>query len=122
CGSIPFTPAHGRWASSFLVWLLGVSTPGYGSNASGARYMRTMTKMMIWNEIGLLLFPFGVGIACAAFYFGGIRWTLQRVATRSGAAQYLLLSFLIRSVIVLAAFYLAANGRWQHVLASMAGF
>ncbi|MFO7320261.1 MAG: ATP synthase subunit I [Chloroflexota bacterium] len=78
--------------------------------------------MMIWNEIGLLLFPFGVGIACAAFYFGGLRWTLQRVATRSGAAKYLLLSFLIRSVIVLAAFYLAANGRWQHVLASMAGF
>jgi F1F0 ATPase subunit 2 len=71
----------------------------------------------------LLLIPaFGAGVALGVFYFLGLWWTIRRLSIVRGPALWALASFLLRSGIVLAGFYLVMAGRWQNLLACLAGF
>ncbi len=62
-----------------------------------------------------------VGIALGVFYFYGLWWTVRRLNSPH-AAILLPVSFLVRGAVVVGGFYLVMDGRWQSLLAALAGF
>lgn len=64
---------------------------------------------------------FAVGAALGAFYFLGLWWTVRRLDSRNPAAL-LLLSFLLRTAVVIGGFYLIMDGRWELLLTALGGF
>lgn len=69
------------------------------------------------------------GAGLGAFYFGGLWWTLGRILDSLSPASepkvpfgLALGSFVVRTVITLAGFYLVANGDWIRLLLCLAGF
>jgi F1F0 ATPase subunit 2 len=71
----------------------------------------------------LMLIPaFGAGAALGAFYFLGLWWTIRRLPIVRVPALWTTVSFVVRSGIVLAGFYLVMAGRWENLLACLAGF
>ncbi len=62
------------------------------------------------------------GAALGAFYFGGLWWTTQRLITAANPAPLAFASFVVRTVVTLGGFYLAAGGHWARMLACLAGF
>ena len=63
-----------------------------------------------------------VGAVLGAFYFGGLWITVRRVAIAGQPALLLFLSFLLRAGVVLLGFYFVMDGRWERLVACMAGF
>jgi F1F0 ATPase subunit 2 len=70
----------------------------------------------------ILLSVFGAGVGLGAFYFLGLWWTVRRLPTVRVPALWTTVSFVVRSGIVLAGFYLVMAGRWENLLACLAGF
>jgi len=69
-----------------------------------------------------LLVAFLAGAALAALFFGGLRFTIQRLPT---ARRPMLLaggSVLIRTVVVVAGFVWVGDGEWQRYVAALLGF
>jgi F1F0 ATPase subunit 2 len=64
----------------------------------------------------------GAGIVLGVFYFGGLWWTTQRLLTVSNPALLALASFVVRTVLTLAGFYLVAGSHWVSLIVSLAGF
>lgn len=62
------------------------------------------------------------GALLGLFYFGGLWWTVQRLAQSGSPGLLTLGSFFIRTLVTLAGFYLLADGQWQRLLACLAGF
>jgi F1F0 ATPase subunit 2 len=75
------------------------------------------TSELLWLVAALL-----VGGALGVFYFGGLWWTVRRIAQARRAGLLLLASFAARAVITLLGFYLVAGGRWERLLATVTGF
>lgn len=63
-----------------------------------------------------------IGIALGVFYFGGLWLTVRSVTKVQRPAMLVFGSFLGRMGIVLLGFYLVMNGRWERMVAVMAGF
>lgn len=62
--------------------------------------------MVEYNQWMLYLFSVSSGIALAVIYFGGLWYTIQYFVKSSKNSHFLLIiSFLIRSVVVLLGFY-----------------
>jgi F1F0 ATPase subunit 2 len=76
---------------------------------------------MIRNP-GILVLVFGGGIALSAFFFGGLWWTTRRGMASTMPAAWFLPSLMLRTGVVVAAFYIVALGDWQRLLACMLGF
>jgi len=62
------------------------------------------------------------GILLGAFFFGGLWWTIRKSLASTQPALWLIGSLLLRTITVLAGFYLVAQGDWRHLLASLSGF
>lgn len=62
------------------------------------------------------------GIVIGLIFFGGLHWTISRLADAQQPVTLVLGSFVIRSVIALAGFYLVAGDRWERVIAAAVGF
>ncbi|GIW83184.1 MAG: hypothetical protein KatS3mg105_4991 [Gemmatales bacterium] len=62
------------------------------------------------------------GAALGLFYFGGLWWTVRRIAHAQHPAGLLLASFVLRTLIVLIGFYFVMSGHWERLLACLAGF
>ncbi len=62
-----------------------------------------------------------VGTALGVFYFYGLWWTVRRLNSHH-AAIWLPVSFLVRGAVVVGGFYLVMDGRWEPLLAALAGF
>jgi F1F0 ATPase subunit 2 len=60
----------------------------------------------------------GIGL----FHFGGLWWTVQRMNHIRNSAYGFVLSFFIRTGISVGLFYLIFDGRWEKLLAALAGF
>lgn len=58
-------------------------------------------------------------------FFGGLWWTVQRIDSAQHPVRLVLASFLGRTAIALAGFFLiagGAGGRWERVVVAMVGF
>lgn len=62
------------------------------------------------------------GGAFGAAYFGGLWLTVRSLSTMDQPALWLMVSFVCRVSIVLTGFYYVMGGRWEQLLACMAGF
>ena len=62
------------------------------------------------------------GVVLGVVHFGGLWLTVRRLSTAQSPALLFLVSFLVRTAVVVAGFYLIMNGRWEPALACVAGF
>jgi F1F0 ATPase subunit 2 len=74
------------------------------------------------NELYVYLLPLMAGIGLGLFFFGGLWLTTRQVLKMRHPAWLILLSFLGRTALTLAGFYLLAQGRWERLLAAIVGF
>jgi F1F0 ATPase subunit 2 len=61
------------------------------------------------------------GVLLGAVFYGGLWWTVRRVAARS-QALWLFGSFLVRSTLALLVFYAYARSGWQALALCFLGF
>ncbi len=73
------------------------------------------------HEPAALLPAVLAGIALGAIHFGGLWWTVRRMASVRRPAPWLLGSLLLRSSILLAGLYAAGAGHWPRLLACLLG-
>ncbi len=62
------------------------------------------------------------GTVVGALYFGGLWWTVQRVARSPRPGVLLLASYWVRTAVALALFYVIMKGDWLRLLICLAGF
>ncbi len=62
------------------------------------------------------------GVALGVFFFGALWWTVRHLPEVRHPALLVFVSFLGRTAAVLAGFVLMSGGRWERVLACLAGF
>jgi F1F0 ATPase subunit 2 len=74
------------------------------------------------NEWFYLLLALVAGIVLGISYFGGLWLTLLRLSGSRHPALLAFGSFIGRSGIILAGFYLVTDGQWERLAASLAGF
>jgi F1F0 ATPase subunit 2 len=73
------------------------------------------------NDILMLSLQFWAGVLLGAFFYGGLWWTVRRVAANA-SALWLLGSFLVRAILVLAGLYAVTRGEWPGIAACFGGF
>ena len=69
-----------------------------------------------------LVFPLAVGVALGVFHFGGLWWTVRRMASMQRPWLLLWASFLVRSVVTVGGFLLVADSGWERIVACVVGF
>ena len=74
------------------------------------------------NELLTLMFVLIAGILLGTIFFGGLWWTVCKVASSKQPAVLLLVSLLIRMSIVLVGFYFFGRGHWERFLICLFGF
>ncbi len=62
------------------------------------------------------------GMGLGLFYFGGLWLTSRQMPTCRRPTPLLVVSFLGRTAVVLAGFYVVMGGRWERILACLVGF
>lgn len=62
------------------------------------------------------------GLIMGAIFFGGLRWTVRKGVSSKRPALWIVGSFLLRTGVVVAGFYVVADGHWQRLLACVFGF
>jgi F1F0 ATPase subunit 2 len=76
-----------------------------------------VTELLLPVALALL-----AGVALGLFYFGGLWLTVQRVTTSQRPELLTLGSFVLRMAVTLAGFYWVMDGRWERLVACLAGF
>jgi len=77
---------------------------------------------MTMNELVNLLFFFLAGVGMGLVYFGGLWWTVKRLARSPKPHLLTLGSFAVRSGFILAGLYwIAREGRWEAIVVSLLG-
>jgi F1F0 ATPase subunit 2 len=76
----------------------------------------------LWMLALVMILALLAGVLLGAFFFGGLWWTVQRGVSSSWTAAWFLGSLVLRTAIVLAGFYFVSGGRWDGLLACLAGF
>ena len=74
------------------------------------------------SDILALALAFFAGALLGVFFFGGLWWTVQKGVTSETPALWFLGSLLLRTGLVLAGFYLAAQGHWSRLAVCLLGF
>lgn len=74
------------------------------------------------GNILIMIAIFFAGILLGAFFFGGLLWTVQWGLSAKHPALLFFGSWLIRIGIVVGAFFLIFNGRWERIFVCVAGF
>ncbi len=69
-----------------------------------------------------LVLAFCAGLALGAFFFGGLWWTVQKMTVSQRPYLLSLVSFLIRTTVILFCFYLLLQAEWYYLLAALFGF
>lgn len=69
-------------------------------------------------QLGLVLLA---GVGLGVLYFGGLAWTVRRLVA-GGGVLLTLFSFLLRSAVLLAGFWLLAGTRAECWIACLVGF
>src|SRR3990172_6823784 len=79
-------------------------------------------RRMSMNETLTLALAWVAGAGLGAFFFGGLWWTVRKVASSRRPALWFFASALLRMGIALAGFYLVAGGQWERLIACLLGF
>ena len=69
-----------------------------------------------------LSIAFLLGGTVGLFHFGGLWFTIRRMSRVRNPEVEFVLSFFLRTAISIAAFFFISDGRWENILAAMAGF
>ena len=69
-----------------------------------------------------LILSFLAGGLLGAFFFGGLWWTVQKITGSGRPYMISVISFIVRTAIVLAGFYFLIKAGWQFMLAALFGF
>lgn len=62
------------------------------------------------------------GLIMGAIFFGGLWWTVRKGVSSKRPALWFVGSFLLRTGVVVAGFYVVSGGHWQRLLACLFGF
>ena len=74
------------------------------------------------SPVLLLVLSFFGGALLGAFYFNNLWNTVKKVTDEGKQGMFLLTGYFLRTGVVLAGFYLIMSGRWERVVAALAGF
>lgn len=74
------------------------------------------------NEVLLLVLALLAGMLLGGIFFGGLWWTVRKVASSDQPGFLFFGSLLLRMGIALAGFYFASGGQWERLLLCLAGF
>ena len=74
------------------------------------------------KEIAMMGGAFICGLPLGVFYFEGLWWTIRRAVASNSPAAWFLGSLLLRTGVVMAAFYWVSQGDWRRVLSCLLGF
>lgn len=74
------------------------------------------------TEALALTLPLLAGVALGLFFFGGLWWTVRKGSTADNPALWFMTSFLLRTAVTLAGFYLVGGDDWRRLLSTLAGF
>ncbi len=82
-----------------------------------------------WRGAGYIIFfvvylvpAFLAGLVLGGFFFGGLWWTVQKIAVSDKPYLFSVASFIIRTAVVMGAFYFLLSVDWPYLLAALAGF
>ena len=78
--------------------------------------------MMEIPELQLVALSVGAGILAGVVFFGGLWWTVGRVAQVRRAGLFLLASFLVRAAVMLLALYFSCDNDIIRMLCFLIGF
>ena len=74
------------------------------------------------NETLTLVLAGVAGLLLGGFFFGGLWWTVRKGASSRRSALWFFGSFVLRTSLVLAGFYLVGGEHWQPLLGCLLGF
>lgn len=74
------------------------------------------------NEVFNLIPPFIEGVILGVLFFVALWWTVKKGISVKQPALFFLGSFFLRIGAVLAGFYFATGGQWDHLLTCFSGF
>jgi F1F0 ATPase subunit 2 len=74
------------------------------------------------DTITVLPWVFVAGAGIGVFFFGGLWWTVNRLANRCYPALWVLGSFLFRAALSISVFYWVTEGKWERLAVGLAGF
>lgn len=74
------------------------------------------------NAAASALLCLSIGIGTGALYFAGLRWTVARLNSVRRPGLWTLASFLLRAAMLVAVFGAVGQGRWERIIACLAGF
>lgn len=69
-----------------------------------------------------LIIPFAAGLLLSGVYFAALWLTVRRLPQTRSPLLTLGVSFLLRMAILLGGFYYLMQGRWERLVACLAGF
>jgi len=73
------------------------------------------------TPVGEILLAFLAGTAVGAFFFGGLWWTVRRLAASERPARLTLASFAVRTALAVTAFYFVMGGHWERLASALLG-
>jgi F1F0 ATPase subunit 2 len=68
-----------------------------------------------------LLLAFLAGSGIGVLFFGGLWWTVRRLATAESPARLTISSFLVRTGLTLVALYFVMGGQWERLVSALLG-
>lgn len=74
------------------------------------------------TDLPTLFMTFFAGLLLGGFYFGGLWWTVRKGLGAENPALWFFGSLLLRTALVLAAFYFLSKGDWSRLFACIVGF
>src|SRR5271155_850647 len=74
------------------------------------------------SDIQALVLALFAGALLGAVFFGSLWWTVHKAVKSETPALWFLGSLLLRTGMILAGFYLAAQGYWSRLVACLLGF
>jgi F1F0 ATPase subunit 2 len=77
---------------------------------------------MPMSDLPNLTLAFVAGLFLGGFFFGGLWWTVQRGLNSANPALWFFSSLILRTALLVVAFYYVAQGHWSSLLACLAGF
>jgi F1F0 ATPase subunit 2 len=74
------------------------------------------------STLSTLLVPFILGGLIGWVYFSGLWETVRRLPEANNPHGLMILSFAARTLFALGGFFILADGQWERMVASIAGF